>query len=418
MRKSSLTSHLVLITVITITVQPRNAFATRSDPQDRCTIIYATDGKTALAGNNEDSTNPFPIVWFQPGEDGKYGGMYFGFQDFSPKALDWHSQEGGINEKGLFYDFATTEEVEVPRDPDKPDCWPLMKKVMEECSTVDEAITLFSAYNFREVWRGHYLIGDRLGNSAIIEPFTFIRRNRKYQVATNFLLTKTDPETSADVRYRVASNLLEQSDSMSVALFRRILDDTHMEDYGGLFSVTLYSYICDLGKGDVYIYNFHNYDDVVKLNIHEELKKGEHSILISSLFNHETDAARQYRTNRATMMLIERAVQNGVAGEDGAIAFYRALRSPDDKPVKYNLEEGDLAAAGHALLRYKKVNEAIELFTFVAEEFPLSANAYDSLGEAYMKAGNKELAIENYKKSMELNPDNENAGKMLEQLQK
>jgi tetratricopeptide (TPR) repeat protein len=69
-------------------------------------------------------------------------------------------------------------------------------------------------------------------------------------------------------------------------------------------------------------------------------------------------------------------------------------------------------------LQYNRVNEAIEVFDFMVEEFPLSANAWDSRGEAYMKAGNKELAIENYKKSLELNPDNENAKKMLEQLQK
>jgi hypothetical protein len=35
-----------------------------------------------------------------------------------------------------------------------------------------------------------------------------------------------------------------------------------------------------------------------------------------------------------------------------------------------------------------------------------------------MKAGNNELAIEDYNKSLELNPDNENAKKMLEQLRK
>ena len=69
-------------------------------------------------------------------------------------------------------------------------------------------------------------------------------------------------------------------------------------------------------------------------------------------------------------------------------------------------------------MQYNRVNEAIEVFDFMVEEFPLSSNAWDSRGEAYMKAGNKELAIENYKKSLELNPDNENAKKMLEQLQK
>ncbi len=49
---------------------------------------------------------------------------------------------------------------------------------------------------------------------------------------------------------------------------------------------------------------------------------------------------------------------------------------------------------------------------------PNSFNVYDSLGEAYMAKGDKENAIKNYKKSLELNPDNENAKDMLQQLQK
>jgi tetratricopeptide (TPR) repeat protein len=324
-----------------------------------------------------------------------------------------------VNEKGLFYDFATTDEVKVPRDPNKPDSWGLSGKMIMECSTVDEAIKLFSEYNFKDgVWKGHYLIGDRFGNSAIIEPFTFIKSNRKYQIATNFLQSKTDPETSTDERYRLASKLFEQSDSISVGLFRRILNDTHMEECGGQLSVTLYSYICDLKKGDVYIYNFHNYDNAVKLNIHEELKKGKHACLISSLFPYETYAAQQYRAVRATLMLIEKARQNGVTGEDGAIAFYRMLKNPDGKLVKYDFGEDQLTAAGYALLGSKKVNEAIELFKLLVEEFPNSANAYDSFGEAYMTAGNKELAIKNYKKALELKPDCETAKSALQKLEK
>ncbi len=344
-------------------------------PAGGCTIIYAADDHIALAGNNEDQSNPFPIVWFKPAEDGKYGRMCFGFQDLSPEAVDWHSREGGINEKGLFYDFASTEEVKVPRDPDKPDCWLLMNRVLEECQTVDEALQLFSEYNFREVWKGHYLIGDRFGNSAVVEPHTFIRKDRTYQVATNFLQSKTDPETSTDTRYRLASKSFEQSDTISIDLFRRILDDTHFEDYGGSMCTTLYSYIYDLKRGDVYIHDFHDYDNVVKLNIHEELKKGEHACLISSLFPYETYAAGQYRATRATVMLLEKAAYNGVSGEDGAIAFYRALKSPDDKPTQYSLEEEHLTAAGQALVEYNMTDRAIELFTFIVEEFPQSANA-------------------------------------------
>jgi hypothetical protein len=58
----------------------QKAFPIGLDPSQSCTIIYASDGKIALAGNNEDYTNPFPIIWFQPAKDGKFGYMCFGFQ--------------------------------------------------------------------------------------------------------------------------------------------------------------------------------------------------------------------------------------------------------------------------------------------------------------------------------------------------
>jgi tetratricopeptide (TPR) repeat protein len=398
--------------------QARSPFMTGGESKNRCTIIYASDSMTALAGNNEDGVNLFPIIWFQPAEDGKFGYMCFGFQSGWPRVegLQW---EGAVNEKGLFYDFATTEEVKVPRDPNKPDSWGLSGKMIMECRTVDEAIKLFSKYNFKDgVWKGHYLIGDRFGNSAIIEPLTFIRKSRKYQVATNFLQSKTEPETSDGIRYHLASDLFEKSDIISVDLFRRILDDTHAEDYGGSYNVTLYSYIHDLKSGDVYIYNFHDYNTVVKLNIHEELKKGPHTYLISSLFPEETYAEHQYKATRLSVMLLEKALKSGVTGEEGAIAFYKAVNSSEDTLVNYRISEEYLEAVGYALLQYNKNDEAIELFNFIVEEFPQSASAYDSRGEAYMKAGNNELAIENYMKSLELNPDNENAKKMLEKLQK
>jgi cytochrome c-type biogenesis protein CcmH/NrfG len=48
--------------------------------------------------------------------------------------------------------------------------------------------------------------------------------------------------------------------------------------------------------------------------------------------------------------------------------------------------------------------------------YPESANTYDSLGEAYMIHGDKELAIKNYKKSLGLDSSNKNALEKLEQL--
>ena len=242
--------------------EARNPSTTGSIPQSGVRSSMPRTAKRHSPATTKTGPIPSQSSGSSRPKTGNIGGMYFGNQDFSPKAVDWHSREGGINDKGLFYDFASTEEVKVPANPNKSILWLLINKVMEECSTVDEALKLLSEYNYRDVWKGHMLIGDRFGNSAVVEPLAFIRKSRRYQVATNFLQSKTDPATSTDTRYRLASELFEQSDKISIDLFRHILDDTHMEEQGGSASVTLYSYICDLKKGDVYIYNFHNYDNV------------------------------------------------------------------------------------------------------------------------------------------------------------
>ncbi len=80
--------------------------------------------------------------------------------------------------------------------------------------------------------------------------------------------------------------------------------------------------------------------------------------------------------------------------------------------------ENDLNTAGYKLLGNNKIKDAIDVFKMNVKLYPKSSNVYDSLGEAYMKNGDKELAIENYKKSLELAPNNENAKQMLIKLAK
>ena len=80
--------------------------------------------------------------------------------------------------------------------------------------------------------------------------------------------------------------------------------------------------------------------------------------------------------------------------------------------------EWDINNAGYILLGQNKLKEAIEVLKMNVKLYPESSNVYDSLGEAYMKDGNKELAIKNYEKSLELDPKNDNAKKMIEELKK
>lgn len=84
---------------------------------------------------------------------------------------------------------------------------------------------------------------------------------------------------------------------------------------------------------------------------------------------------------------------------------------------EYYINEGEINNFGYVLIELNRIDDAIEIFKLNIELFPEAFNTYDSLGEAYMIKGNKELAIKNYEKSIELNPDNENGKKMLEKLQ-
>lgn len=388
-----------------------------------CTIAYAADDDVALAGNNEDWTGLFAKIQFLPATEGKFGRVYFGFDAVrTPEGqMTIRVPQGGMNEKGLFFDVATAENVTVPPDSSKPS-FPqgqsLVQKAMETCSTVEEFLEYFDRFDQSGPWNGQFLIGDRFGNSAIIEPLTRTRKTGRYQVVTNFLQSKTPPETSRDPRYRLAAKILDESDRFSVDLMRRMLSAVHWEEYSGSMTVTIYSYICDLKRGDIYVYNFHDFEQVAKINLKDELAKGASLRTIASLFPYETFAERRYKGWRVVELLYERAVQHGLAGPEGAIAYYRGLRSGEDGLAQYDVHETQLLAAGYRLLEEEKVDLAIGLFELCVAEYPESANAYDSLGEAYAAAGKKELAIANYEKSLKLDPANDNARQRLEDLRR
>jgi CubicO group peptidase (beta-lactamase class C family) len=97
-------------------------------------------------------------------------------------------------------------------------------------------------------------------------------------------------------------------------------------------------------------------------------------------------------------------------GPDPAIDEFRlALRRGD-------ISEGFINSTGYRLMGQNKLADAIRIFQLNVELYPKSWNVYDSLGEAYMNRGDKELAIQNYEKSLELNPQNTNGAATLQKL--
>ena len=101
-------------------------------------------------------------------------------------------------------------------------------------------------------------------------------------------------------------------------------------------------------------------------------------------------------------------------GIDAALEQYRELKAANDPT--YNFNEGQLNALGYRLIRAKKFSEGIRIFQLNVESFPRSSNAYDSLAEGYLRAGDRSEAIANYEKALQLNPKNANSKVMLQRL--
>lgn len=104
------------------------------------------------------------------------------------------------------------------------------------------------------------------------------------------------------------------------------------------------------------------------------------------------------------------AVERGPAAAEARFAELR-----DEHPEGF-FEEARLNRLGYQLLGSGQADAAVTIFRLNVDAFPDSFNTYDSLGEGYMARGDIALAIENYERSLELNPQNDNARAMLDEL--
>ena len=148
-------------------------------------------------------------------------------------------------------------------------------------------------------------------------------------------------------------------------------------------------------------------------------------------------------TNSANGLgVIPEIIQEAIAGEQPALAWlkYESYKSPAKVLLKSILTNGAGAALqeyrawrkgraagevvnenqmnrlGYDLMSVQRVKDAIEVFKLNVEDYPQSANVWDSLGEAYLRDGQTELAIKHYQRAVELDPQNVGAVDALKKL--
>ena len=263
-----------------------------------CTNFTASYGDRVLHGGNENLnvTDYYYVV--VPPSDEDYGYIYFTYGGL----FDYPS--AGMNEKGYCYpELSETATI----DP---------KLTLETCATVEDCIELVKNSYVGDSWSVQFHDADATGDAVVYSvgadgklALTRKEKGDGYSVSTNFNVA--NPENRHPLapypcpRYETAVEMLEEiksEDDLTIAKFRSILDAVHLEGPGVIYK-THTSLIFDLNNGVIYLYRFHNYDEVVELNLEEEFAKGPHRGLIDGLFLKEdstTEAAKVTPTEAPT----------------------------------------------------------------------------------------------------------------------
>lgn len=119
-----------------------------------------------------------------------------------------------------------------------------------------------------------------------------MERTGAYQVSTNFVASNYEADQYPCSRYKVAESVLASGSGRgTVEKLRAALSAAHLE----FQTRTVYSNICHLGTGDILIYYFHNYEEVVELNLFDELEKGQARREVESLFEVKPFVANVYK---------------------------------------------------------------------------------------------------------------------------
>lgn len=239
-----------------------------------CAMFTASENGKVLVGTNEDWLEPDTSLHFVPASNGRNGYVIYGKNRLWP--------ETGMNDRGLVIDFLRTPYLETKNPENKeilvgnPAAW-----FLERCSSVEEALALLETHTLGGFEHGQMMIADSKGDAAIVEGDIVHRKQGPAMIATNFLHSQVDiDDCSSCIRYRMVSEMLSKH-GVSVEGFRQTLKAIHFE---GAWGGTQYSNIYVPKDGLVHIFLFHDFEERVTLNLHEELEKGERSVRLADLF--------------------------------------------------------------------------------------------------------------------------------------
>ena len=392
-----------------------------SQNSSACTIFCAAMDGQVLAAGNEDWSDPFSKIWVSEKTDERYGIINLGHSDFQVQTA--------INEYGLYFDFAAIPKADGRNIKGKEKCnSSLFSEILAKCKNLDEAIAYLNKYQYESSYN-QVLMADAFGNSLIVNQDTIFQSEKAYQISTNFNSCELVKNNYDCRRFEILNENLARTDQISIPSFRKLLSNTHQE---GEYP-TQYSYIFDLKKGVIHLYSFHNFENVLVLNVHEELAKGYSMKNLKELFprSYEEEYFRENHRELLTNQLIEKIQSHGA---DAGLKIYKeaVLQNPDVASYPFVL----LSTAGalvhhtwfedqagmvfdywfnpHNVLEWKTVNKAklreiLKVYDYLESTIPKEnpkqfIGTYELKGLLYYLLDEKEKSKDYFQKTIAVAP--------------
>ena len=389
-----------------------------------CAVIVGVNRENIYVGNNEDWLHPFTSVFCYPASEGKFGRIMFGFS-FTESNQGYC---GGMNEKGLFIDGLGISNTRWKADSSKKSLGTISEfngnlesYILEKFGSVDQVISFFNEYNIIHLTTGKFLIADKSGASIVVEwgqnKMQILKREGDFQIATNFVQSNYKKGEYPSYRYNLAEKIFNNSkDHITINKVKEILSAVHWEETEDHPTTTVYSYICDLKKGDIYVYNFHNYEAEVKLNIDNELKKGEQIHPLVTLFPYETYSENIWKNKKVVSILVDKITNEGFDGDNG---FFNTINHWKNSQIFnfYTISEEQIVEIADKLKDKGKYSDAIKVCKYGINKYSNSVTLQNKLSMIYYYSGDFDSAIESFKNILANNPDNINAKWYVEYIE-
>lgn len=253
--------------------------------------------------------------------------------------------------------------------------------------------------------------GDR--QSGNIDWAQVSRRDSLRRVRVHQLLDSNKVVTSND--YKNAAMVFQHGkDSVDYSMAVRLMERSVALDSSAnkwLLAAATDRYLLSIGKPQIYGTQYHRRNgepwklaemDTTKITDAERIE-----------FGVETLAEQREKVKRMNLKPIVVLYDSGT----GIDRIVELIKNEDKSLSGYDVSENGLNNFGYQLMRQDKNEEALKIFKLNTELYPEAYNTHDSFGEVLLKMGDTVNAIVAYQRSLELNPNNDNAKEVLQKIE-